>query len=82
MATLTAIKGNPAQRIADQYESLMAITDLAELRAAALAVLAGGGISPTNATRFRHTVARENTVARLQSFLTNFMLKADGLGVI
>jgi hypothetical protein len=73
---------NPAGRINDNYQELMTIQDPAELRQRAECLLAGGGISSTNAKKFRLTLQRETSLSRMQSFLTNFMLKADGLGVI
>ena len=74
--------GNPAAAIKAEYETLMGLGCPDELRKRALAIVARGGISDANRVRFERTVRKETRLDRLQGFLTNFMLKADGLGVI
>lgn len=83
MRTLTDKSGNPAHALREAYQELMALECRDTLAARALKIVLGGpGISAKNAAIFRRTVEREQSLHRLQSYLTNFMLKADGLGVI
>jgi hypothetical protein len=74
--------GNPANAIVQNYQTLMSIDDVAELKAKALELLGRGGISPKNAAKFRGVVAREDNVGRLRQYFTNFVLAADGHKVL
>lgn len=80
MRTLTTTKGNPANAIHDNYARLMTITNLDELKTEALA-LGKKGFSKKNLAKFVRAVNEANSVTRLQFFLTNFLLAADGLSV-
>lgn len=73
---------NPAGRIKAEYGRLMAITTTDDLRREAILVVGTSGISPKNVAKFRATVTKETQLDRLRSYLTNFLLKADGLGVV
>lgn len=80
MRTLTTITGNPAHAIIEQYQTLMGIRDLTNLREEALKL--AKGFSPKNLHKFRTAVAQATSVDRLQGYLTNFILAADGNKVI
>lgn len=83
MRTLTTRAGNPAATLASEYRRLMAIECESTLRTTALSLVVGRpGISDKNAKKFALTVKQTSGLDRLRSYLTNFMLKADGLGVI
>ena len=74
--------GNPASGIREAYQELMSLGDLNELRARALAIAGRGGIGPKNRAVFERTVRTAPDLARLQGYLTNFVLAADGLAVM
>lgn len=83
MATLTDKSGNPANTLSTHYGRLMSIDCPNTLKSEALALVVGQpGISKANSAKFKATVNKETRLDRLQSYLTNFMLKADGHGVI
>lgn len=77
---LTTTAGNPANAIHAQYTRLMSITDLTELKTEALA-LGNSGFSEKNLAKFIREVNKQTSLTRLQSYLTNFILAADGLRV-
>ena len=74
--------GNPASGIREAYQELMGLGDLDELKRRALAIVANGGIGAKNRAVFTRTVKGAPNVARLQGYLTNFVLAADGLAVM
>lgn len=77
---ITARAGNPAHDITARYQELMGETDLDLLKVKALnLVTAGKGISAANAAKFRRIVTDSPTLTKLQFYLTNFVLAADGL---
>lgn len=79
MADLTRTPGNPAHHIHETYADLMATNDIQQLRDKALRIIERGGISKANAGKFKLIVTQENSLPRLQSYLTNFMLAGAGL---
>lgn len=81
MATLTTTKGNPAYALRQQYERLMTITDTGEFKEAVKAVLTTG-ISHKNKAKVLAVLAKEESLLRLRSYITNFLLAADGLAVL
>lgn len=75
--------GNPAHSIRENYQELMSLADRDALAAQALRlVVSRSGISEKNAQMFERTVKKERTLPGLQKYITNFLLRADGLGVI
>ncbi len=80
--TLSEVSGNPANAIRDQYQDLMALQDIDDLKVRAIAIVNQGGISQRNAARFKNVVARETRLEKLRFYLTNFILAADGLAVV
>lgn len=80
---ISTISGNPAHKLRQDYQRLMNHTDATALRTDALALVVGNpGISETNKRKFSATITKETRLPRLQSYLTNFILAADGLAVI
>jgi hypothetical protein len=79
-------EGNPAFGLKQRYNELMAVKDAPTLYKAALDLgkaYHNKGFSTKNLAKFQHTLhAIKDDLARMQGFLTNFILKADGEGVI
>lgn len=73
--------GNPANAINTRYASLMAHSNLHDLKTAFLAILDQGGISKKNADKARRIANETPTLTKLQFYVTNFLLAADGLAV-
>lgn len=82
MRTISERAGNPASAIKSQYRELMALDCPQTLKQRAGALLAVGGISAKNAAKFRRVLDSEHRLERLQAYLTNFVLAADGLAVL
>jgi hypothetical protein len=82
--TLTEKAGNPASRLRGRYAELMRIGSVETLVAEATKVADGPGFSPGNLAKFKHDLGRSarGGLTHVQSFLTNFMLAADGLRVL
>ena len=84
---LSSTPGNPAFELTQNYDRLMAITDLAELVTEAEAIvtrMVGHGISEKNHRRFTNTInhLKERGMFSVQKYLSDYILKASGNGVI
>jgi len=74
---------NPAGAIKARYDELMAITDAEELSNEAFRTVAGTAFSKRNRASFNRTMqSLEGQLDNLRFYLTNFVLKAGGDGVI
>ena len=82
MADLTLIPGNPASRLRQQYENLMGIGCINELKEAALRIVEEGGVSDKNVQKFKAVLAKEKALPRLQAYITNYVLAASGNAVL
>jgi hypothetical protein len=80
--SLTETAGNPAHAIRQAYNTLMGIKDVDALKDEARRVVAGTAFSRNNKEKFEKAVSTAPTLTRLQGYLTNFMLAADGMSVI
>lgn len=81
---LTETPGNPAHELRQQYQRLMAIEDTDELVGTASSLvrpLVGHGFSQKNHRKFARDIsrARERGLVAVQSYLTNYLLAADGM---
>lgn len=78
--------GNPANGLRQEYGRLMSIKDASTLHAEASKLVEayrGKGISERNFMKFRYTInGLKDSLLRMQGFLSNFILKADGDGVL
>lgn len=74
---IALVEGNPAFRIREQYQHLMGIPCPQKLKEEALRVFGEEGVSDKNAKKFRTTVQKEESLPRLQHYLTMFVLAAD-----
>ena len=86
-AELTQQPGNPAHALRQRYHELMAIQDPEQLAQEAFNTvrpLVGRGCSEQNWKKFQLNLkqASQRGLVGLQSFISNYMLKADKLGVI
>lgn len=74
---------NPSKAIERHYQELMAETDPRQLAADALDLaLKAGNISEKNLRRFRLTLHQlGDDLAKLQYYITNFMLAGAGLSI-
>jgi hypothetical protein len=81
---LTEKAGNPANRLRVRYAQLMGVSCVETLAQEALATVEGAGVSPRNMAVFRYNLAqaKHRGIDGVRSYLTNFMLAADGLAVI
>ena len=83
---LSEQQGNPAFGLKAKYKELMAIKDAPTLYKAAWELVTayhGKGCSTKNIIRFQRTLyGIKDDLTRMQGFLTNFILKADGDGVL
>lgn len=82
MADLTLIEGNPASRLRKQYDHLMGIGDVDHLKIEAMHVVSGIGVSDKNVQKFKKTLTEKRTLTDVQFYVTNFVLRAAGEGVI
>ncbi len=73
--------GNPANAISTNYTALMSHTNVHDLRTAFLAIIDKGGISKKNADKARKIANETPTLTKLQTYITTFLPRADGLGV-
>jgi hypothetical protein len=83
---LTQKHGNPARALQDDYDRLMTISDTDELIQAAIATvkpLVGQGMSTRNYENFMSELQRSAArgISSIRAYLTNYVLKASGLGV-
>jgi hypothetical protein len=83
---LTEVPGNPANALRQHYQELMQIQEPHELAARALEIvqpLANKGMSAQNFMKFKQTLAQasQQGLQKIQFYLTNYMMKAAGLGV-
>ncbi len=83
---LTETTGNPANGLRQVYDLLMQITCPQELAREAIGVVkpyVERGMKPPQFKKFQLTVTKTASegLPKLQSYLTNFMLAADGLSV-
>lgn len=81
---LSQREGNPTHAIQQHYQELMAIDDVDLLKQKALEIvqpLVGHGMSTSNYQKFMMNLNRSATagLAKLQYFLSNFMLAGSGL---
>lgn len=86
MPDLMQTPGNPAHGIHQAYQQLMAIQDPQELAQTADQLVKqylGNGISEPNYRKFQMALrgAINKGLAGVQGYLTNYMLKAGGMGV-
>lgn len=83
---LSQRSGNSTSGLQAAYQQLMSIQDPAQLRQAALQVVApmlGKGISQKNLQTFKLTLQKiGDDLVKLQSYITNYILKGSGLGVM
>lgn len=84
---LSATAGNPTHGIEQSYQQLMSITDPDELKQAAIQLAdqyRGHGMSDGNYRKFMMNLeqAYRRGLTGLQMFLSNYMLKGSGLGVV
>jgi len=83
---LTVTKGNPAHAIRQRYDELMAIQDPSVLALEAKKIVTpfvNNGMGENNWLRFSATIDKlDGNLAKLQSYLTNFLLAASGNSVI
>lgn len=86
MRTLSDKPGNPANGLKASYTELMALTDPAELHARATKIATeylDHGFSAKHYIRFIMTINQiKDDLPKMQGFISNFILKADGTGVI
>jgi hypothetical protein len=78
--------GNPANGLKEKYQELMAIKDAPTLYAEALKLVTAyhqHGLSTRNFMKFQSNIRHiRDDVGRMQGLISNFILKADGFGVI
>lgn len=77
--------GNSTSSLQQSYKQLMSIQDPDQLKQAALEVvqpLVGKGISPKNWATFQRNVMGLTDLTKLQAYITNYILKGSGLGVV
>ena len=85
MIALSEKAGNPAASLRSSYQELMKETDSGVLAHNAIDIVRrheGRGASSNNVRRFVIEMERLRNLSRIQSYITNFILKADGYGVI
>ena len=86
MPELSTIEGNPAHGFRQAYERLMKIPDAATLHDESMKLIMSymnKGVSPKNCNKFRYEIARiKDNLPQMQMLISNFILKADGNGVI
>lgn len=81
---LSKVGHNPTQAIEECYQVLMSYTDPAELHREAIELVRKhGGVSERNRKRFEATCdGLKDSLAKLQAYVTNFMLAGCGMSVI
>lgn len=83
---LTEQEGNPAYALRQEYTRLMAIQNPNELHDEAVKVVWPHRDRSMKRAKYQEFAATcwglKDKLVQLQSYLTNFMLKADGMGVI
>lgn len=91
MPDITDMPGNPAYGLKQAYKELMAITDPAELFSETMRIVEPYRSDPTTrrgmseasfATFMRTMNKQQNSLVGMQKYITNFILKAGGEGVI
>lgn len=80
------ISGNPTHALQQQYEALMGIEDLDELKDAAVSIvkpLVGSGMSSGNYKKFMLNLQRSSArgLDSVRHFLTNYILAGSGMAV-
>jgi len=83
---ISNVKNNPAYIIKQNYQQLMTIDDPDELKNYIMNLVKptiNHGFSKQNFARFQNNLLQSYNrgIDSLKMYLTNFMLKADGLGV-
>lgn len=86
MREISMEQGNPANGLRQKYQELMAIRDVNVLHDEVLKLVVpylGHGISAKNFMKFQRTMRHvKEDLTQMQMFLSNFILKADGDGVV
>ena len=86
MRTISDKKGNPANGLRGSYQELMALKNPTELYTRVTKLVTGyldHGFSAKNYIRFIMSMNQiKDDLGRMQGFISNFILKADGNGVI
>lgn len=86
MPDITDMPGNPAYGIKQAYKELMVITDPTELYNRVVAIVEpyrGHGMSEQSFANFMRIMAKQRkSLIGMQKYVTNFILKAGGEGVI
>lgn len=83
---LSGTPGNPTHALQQNYERLMAIDDPAQLRDALVKIvgqLRGSGMSERNYRMFMLNLQKiGDDIDNLKRYVTNYILRGSGLGVI
>jgi len=64
----------------DQYDNLISIPDVDSLREAIINLVNGSGIKPIDKRKIKLDVSSIQTLLKLQTYITNSMLKYQGMG--
>lgn len=85
MIDLSKKSGNPTNGLQANYTELMGITDVEELKNKSIAIMEsyrGSGVSERNCDRFVTELRKCETIQKAQKYVSNYILKGSGMGVI